>query len=77
MLYVHVIFNIHSAHTDKLLQTKEHLIKFQDEEDLNQFSFNQVKKLEKNHLQYPGNGKLYVDFLTRTLTQDEIKFLGL
>lgn len=77
MIYVHVIFNIHSANTDKLLKTQEHLIKFQDEEDLNQFSFNQVKKLEKNHLQYPGNGKLYVDFLTRTLTQDEIKFLGL
>ena len=77
MIYVHVIFNIHSANTDKLLQTQEHLIKFQDEEDLNQFSFNQAKKLEKNHLQYPGNGKLYVVFLTRTLTQDEIKFLGL
>ena len=77
MIYVHVIFNLHSANTDKLLQTQEQLIKFQDEEDLNQFSFNQVKKLEKNHLQYPGNGKLYVDFLTRTLTQDIIKFLGL
>ena len=63
MIYVHVIFNIHSANTDKLLQTQEHLIKFQDEEDLNQFSFNQVKKLEKNHLQYPGKREAIRRFL--------------
>lgn len=77
MIYVHVVFEIYSANTDKLLQTKENIVKFNDDKDLNEFSFKQVKNLEKNKLQYPGNGKMYVDFLTRTLTEDEVKFLGL
>lgn len=77
MIYVHVIFKIYAANTDKFLQKKEKLVKFENDEALNEFSFNQVKKLEKNKLQYPGNGKMYVDFYTRTLTADEVKFLGL
>ena len=77
MIYAHIVFEIRSSKTDKLLQKKENIMKFANEDALNEFSFKQVKKLENNNLQYPGNGKMYVDYLTRTLSAAEVKFCGL
>lgn len=49
MIYAHIVFEIRSSKTDKLLQKKENIMKFANEDALNEFSFKQVKKLENNN----------------------------
>lgn len=77
MIYVHSIAEIHDVNTDILVKTEEKLLKFENEEKLNEYSFNVVKRLGEKNLSYPGNGRIYVDFSTRTLTDAEVKFLGI
>ena len=68
---------IRKANVHTLLKTEEKLVKFADEEAANEYSFNVVKKLEAQKLLFPGNGRIYADFSTRTLTDNEVKFLDL
>lgn len=39
MIYAHIVFEIRSSKTDKLLQKKENIMKFANEDALNEFSF--------------------------------------
>ncbi len=77
MIYKHAILEIHDCSTNILLNTEEKLLKFRTQEEADEYDFNIVQKLAKKNLQYPGNGRIYADFLTRELTADEIAFCGL
>lgn len=77
MIYVHAIMEIFHATTNVLISKEEKLLKFKNEDEVSEYSFNVVKQLDSKHYSYPGNGRVYADFSTRTLTDDEIKFLGL
>ncbi len=77
MIYKHCILEVHDCATDILLNTEEKLLKFQTIEQAEEYDFKIVQKIAAKNLQYPGNGRIYVDFSTRELTADEISFCGL
>lgn len=77
MIYVHIIWDIMDAKTDKRLKRKEILAKFKTQEEYDENSLQRVMQLRNLNLEYPGNGKMYVDMLEKVLTEDEKRFCGI
>ena len=77
MIYRHCVMQIHDCATNIVVKEIEKLLKFKNEKEADEHDFKVVQDLEKDGFQYPGNGRIYVDYLTRDLTPDEISFCGL